>query len=120
MTCPYCQSEVKFYKDSILVYGRDYGALYVCSRYPRCDAYVGVHRGTTKPKGRLANKELREWKKKAHAAFDPIWQRGRMRRGRAYELLAEKLGIPKKEDHIGMFDVAMCKRTVEIFLLRKH
>ena len=31
-------------------------------------AYVGVHKGTDKPLGRLANAELRYWKKRAHAA----------------------------------------------------
>jgi len=55
--------------------------IYLCRS---CDAYVGVHKGTDKPKGRLANAELREYKKKAHSAFDPLWRFGGMMRRQAY------------------------------------
>lgn len=92
-----------------------------------CGAYVGCHEGTIRPLGRLANAELREWKKRAHAAFDPIWisrfERRReedpkykkgMARGGRYKKLAELLGIPRDDCHIGMFDVDLCKRTIEI------
>lgn len=65
---------------------------------------------------------------KAHAAFDPLWEaklRKRRKergpeykkvyaRGSGYKWLAGQLGIPRKECHIGMFDVDMCKRVVEI------
>ena len=37
-------------------YGVDYGMIYYC---PQCGAYVGVHKGTDRAKGRLANAELR-------------------------------------------------------------
>lgn len=131
--CPYC-SQPSVYVDSAEVYqGRSYGMIYLCRP---CDAYVGVHKGTEKPLGRLANKELRQWKMKAHAAFDPIWQeRARRRRaGRpnkagkpggeqckpvhsraaAYSWLAQQMGIEREECHIGMFDVELCQRAVEI------
>jgi hypothetical protein len=36
--------------------GIDYGMIYYC---PKCRAYVGVHAGTDRAKGRLANAELR-------------------------------------------------------------
>jgi hypothetical protein len=99
--------------------------VYLCRR---CDAWVGVHKGTDKPLGRLANKELRDWKKKAHAAFDPLWQaklskRRRERgenykkvwaRGSGYRWLSEQLGIERKLCHIGMFDVETCRRVVEV------
>lgn len=89
-----------------------------------CDAYVGCHRGTLKPLGRLADAELRHWKKRAHKAFDPIWEERlkkrsatdrkytkAMARGGRYKRLAELLGIPRGECHIGMFDVELCKQT---------
>lgn len=123
--CPYCQNPAE-YTDSAAVYrGQSYGMVYLCRP---CDAYVGVHKGTDKPLGRMANKDLREWKVKAHAAFDPLWEaklakRRRERgpeykkvfaRGSGYKWLAEQLGIERKDCHIGMFDVEQCKRVVEI------
>ena len=120
--CPYCGAVVRFHESSAFIYrGRDYGAVYACSRYPDCDAHVGVHKGTTEALGRLANRELREWKKRAHAAFDPIWQARAARgtpkgkaRGATYGWLADQLGSAAKDTHIGMFDVATCRRVVEI------
>jgi hypothetical protein len=117
LTCPYCQSEVQ-YKDSELVYKeKSYGMVYVCSQYPYCNAYVGVKKGTSIPAGRLANSELRYWKKKAHAAFDAKWRaarRTRKARIKAYEWLAKKLEIPYQACHLGYFDVDLCKKVVEV------
>ena len=97
--------------NSKVVYGRNYGMIYLCRQ---CDAYVGVHRGTDKPLGRLANKELRYWKMAAHEAFDPIWQGRNMRRNEAYKWLAGCMGLKPKETHIGMFDVSQCKKVIKI------
>jgi hypothetical protein len=52
----------------------------------------------------------------AHAAFDPKWQSKKMKRTAAYAWLAEKLGIDGKDCHIGMMDLMMCKRVVEVCL----
>ena len=68
LICPYCGGETA-YIDSCRVYGRSYGMMYICRP---CDAWVGVHKGTDKALGRLANKELREAKKEAHFWFDKI------------------------------------------------
>ena len=73
--CDYCGRQAE-YVDSKVIYGKSYGMMYLCRN---CMAYVGVHKGTDKPLGRLANAELRYWKKRAHAVFDPLWQRGRFR-----------------------------------------
>lgn len=116
-TCPYCNRPTK-YVDSAVVYSRSYGKIYYCSD---CQAWVGVHKGTNKALGRLANAELREWKIEAHKYFDPLWQK-KMQQGlsktqarrRAYKWLAGLMGIPASETHIGMFDVDQCKRVVEI------
>lgn len=87
-----------------------------------CDAWVGCHGNTDKPLGRLANLELRQAKMLAHSFFDPLW-RAKMERGKvsknrarnaAYNWLAQKLEIPFAATHIGMFDVQMCKKVVEI------
>lgn len=110
--CPYCGKRAE-YVDSRVVYGKSYGMMYLCRR---CDAYVGVHRGSDKPKGSLANAELRYWRKRAHAAFDPIWQIGRFcrRRNEAYTWLGKRMGLPTRKTHIGMFDVIQCKKVIEI------
>lgn len=112
--CPYCGAKARF-ADSAEVYGgRSYGMAYICSNYPSCDAYVGVHKGTVTPLGRMANAELREAKKQAHAAFDPLWKNGRFPRKLAYLWLSEQLGMAREDCHIGMFDVATCRRVVDI------
>lgn len=112
--CPYCDQPAKL-EDSAIVYGgRSYGLIWDCRP---CDAYVGVHKNTKDniPLGRLANAELREWKKRAHAAFDPAWKSGLLSRKEAYARLQTMLGMTASEAHIGKFDVADCKRVVEAF-----
>lgn len=90
----------------------------------KCSAWVGTHADGT-PLGRLADAELRAAKQRAHAAFDPIWKEHirlasirpmsrSMARGKGYRWLAEELGLPPAECHIGMFDVAQCRRVVEV------
>lgn len=116
-TCPYCNGATE-YVDSEMVYGRSYGMIYYCKP---CGAWVGVHRGTDKALGRLANKDLRQWKQAAHKYFDPLWQK-KMQQGfskkkarhKAYQWLSEQLKFPVEETHIGMFDVDQCKQVVEI------
>ena len=90
---------------------------WACIRFPNCDAYVGCHRTTNKPLGRLANKELRVAKSAAHAAFDPIWQQNtedRNRRRHGYLWLAKELEIEYALCHIGMMDVETCRQVVKI------
>lgn len=83
-----------------------------------CDAWVGCHKGTERPLGRLANAQLRTAKVTAHVAFDELWKRttpaGSYSRTGAYRWLAERLGIEVEGCHIGMFDVKTCQRVVEI------
>jgi DNA-directed RNA polymerase subunit RPC12/RpoP len=110
-TCPYC-GERAVLKDSSAVYGRSYGMIYICWNYPQCDAYVGVHRGSTLPLGTMANAELREWRKKAHAAFDPLWKSGAMTRVKAYKWMRNQLHLSKDESHVAMFDIERCKALI--------
>ena len=111
--CPYCGEKAVFVDSSEVYHGRSYGMIYLCRP---CLAYVGVHKGTDRPKGRLADAELRKWKIAAHASFDPLWQRGEFKRRRndAYAWLSEKMGLPREKTHIGMFDVEQCQRVIQI------
>jgi len=108
--CPYCFNKTE-YVDSSVIYWRSYGMIYLCKD---CRAYVWVHKWTEKPKGIPANEELRELRKQAHALFDPIWQSWKKTRKNAYNWLSQKLWIPFKETHIGMFDNDKCKKTINI------
>jgi hypothetical protein len=123
-TCPYC-SNPSVYVDSQEIYRtKSYGMAYLCRP---CGAYVGVHKGTDKALGRLANAELRAAKMEAHHWFDqiakqkgvinevwPIFIKGIANRNKAYLWLSKHLSIPVDDCHIGMFDVELCKRTVDI------
>ena len=109
--CPYCKSKAKL-ADSEVIYGRSFGMVWLCTQWPKCNAYVGVHRATNEPLGRLADPMLREAKKKAHYAFDPLWKSGSMSRHEAYGLMAELMGIPREQAHIGMFDVQQCEDLI--------
>ena len=53
--CPYCGSTA-ILKDASYVYGSKSkgGKVYVCSRYPECNSYVGVHPEQILLKGTLA------------------------------------------------------------------
>lgn len=106
--CPYCGAR-SMLVDSAEVYRRSYGPIYLCRP---CQAWVGVHKGTTNPLGRLANAELRTWKMRAHAAFDPHWRGEKRKRGLAYGALAKALNIHRPDCHIGMFDLDACQRVV--------
>lgn len=122
LVCPYCGNNTE-YVDSSVIYGKSYGMIYLCRP---CEAYVGVHKGTDKALGRLANKELREAKKEAHFYFDQIAKTSLINkiwkeyipnlgnRNKAYLWLSKKMNIPKEYCHIGMFGVAECKKVVEI------
>ena len=124
IACPYCGSAAKLVGgDAIYPHRPDLQALKFWECAP-CDAYVGCHkRGAhadgvisdgSLPLGRLANKELRAAKSKAHAAFDPLWKERHFKsRRRAYNWLAQELRIPARDCHIGLFDLELCALVVE-------
>lgn len=123
VVCPYCGGRAPLVTGlDIYPHRRDLWAkkFYQCKP---CDALVGCHpaagpdgRGGhgdgTVPMGRLANADLRAAKQAAHAAFDPIWKGGHMRRRDAYAWLAKALRISPEDCHIGMFDVDQCRVVI--------
>lgn len=108
--CPYCNKGT-VYVDSGEIYGKSYGMIYLCRP---CRAYCGVHKGTDKSLGRIANTELRELKKQAHASFDRMWNNKGMGRNQAYKWLSKRMNLPPHLTHIGMFDCDQCKIVIEI------
>jgi hypothetical protein len=116
LDCRYCGQPARLVSgDQIYPHRPDLARLKFWRCSP-CDAWVGVHQGTDNALGILAKAELRRLKSRVHAAFDPIWlaedKDRRMKRSEAYRWLAEGLGIPEEECHIGMFDEDRCNAAL--------
>lgn len=108
--CPYCNKEAVWCENKA-IYGRNYGKSYMCYYCADCNAYVGCHNNTRMPLGTMANKELREWRRKAHAVIDPLWKFGKYRRGAVYAKLAKHFG---REVHVGESDIETCKQIINL------
>jgi len=78
--CPYCGAQALLRKGSFLLEQVNEKHLYVCVRYPECDAYVTAHESSKKPLGVLANGVLRKKRILAQQETDRLWKR---RKGRA-------------------------------------
>lgn len=123
MKCPYCGGKAQLRDASSIYHSFKYrGKMFVCENFPKCDSYVGCHPNTTKPLGRMANKKLRTMKSKAHEYFDPLWKKRvfarkkslSYNRTKAYQWLAEQLDLPESKCHIGLFDVDMCRKVMDV------
>jgi len=119
--CPYCKKQAEYVRGDRLYSGRgswDNKFFWACFD---CRAWVGCHTRSRKyhregdePLGRLANFDLRRAKMQAHMAFDFMWKSGKMKRKEAYRWLSGQLGIEFRDCHIGMFDLDMCNKVVDI------
>jgi len=115
--CPYCDSVARLVKgNEIYPHRKDLAYLnfYLCDGThfrPHERAYVGTHKGTIIPLGRLANEELRKAKSQAHRVFDRIWREGHLSRPQAYAWLSKQLGLTPAMTHIGMFTVERCQEV---------
>ena len=112
--CPYCGKRAKRVTGAELYPKHPACAnrgFWVC--YP-CDARVGTHLDG-RPLGTLADGELRGLRKRVHDKLDPIWlahrDKGRARK-KAYQRLADALGITVDRCHVGEFDVATCHQAL--------
>ena len=109
MNCQHCKNPAKWVENKE-VYGRNYGKSVMIWLCKPCDAFVGCHENTKRPKGKfLAKKDLRTARKKAHAVIDPLWQSGKYKRKTIYIRLKEAFG---KEVHVG--DTETVKECEEI------
>ena len=114
--CPYCGKTASLVTgDKIYPHRPD---LYHLKFY-HCDnghvpAFVGCHKGTINPLGTLANADLRRHRSQAHAVFDALWKTKKMTRAQSYQWLAHTLAIDKKDCHIAMFDVDLCRNTIDV------
>ena len=115
--CSYCGSRA-YLRPSSVVYGDhtdDAGSkLYVCARYPACDAYVAAHRNTLLPMGTLADRNLRRKRMEAHSELNRLIASGLMTRKQAYRWLQVQLGLPESMAHIAMFSEYLCDRVIAL------
>ena len=102
--CPYCGGETAIVSGEVIYPHRP--DLY-CKSFRAClpcKAWAGCHPGTERRMGRIANAETRKLKQAAHAAFDQLWQSGRMKRKAAYAWLQSVTGLTPNEAHIGWME----------------
>ena len=113
-TCPEC-GKLATLVDSEIVYGHSYGPIWYCDCV-KGSVYVGCHKGTTNPLGTMANARLRYYRKRAHAAFDPLWKgkTATMSRTEAYHWLASRMSISVDECHVALFDEERCKMVERV------
>lgn len=107
-TCPNCGTQVRLVNNSEL-YGREFGSwpyAYACADL---SCYVGVHPDTDLPLGTLADKGLREARKRSKAAFQEVQRVMRWSRNEAYSWLAQAMKLPQAETHFGWFDHENCE-----------
>ena len=113
MRCQYSGGTVVLRSaDGIYHENHSHTMLYVCSNYPRCDAYVRTHPGTNIPVGTLANRELRTLRNQAHHYFDQLYLSGLMSKQDAYLWLGVLLQVPLSKAHIGFLGEYYCNEVI--------
>lgn len=115
MRCPYCGSPVVLRSaDGIYRENHDSTMLYVCTKYPACDAYVRVQPGIKNtPIGSMANGDLRALRREAHRSFDRIYETGLMSKQEAYAWLSGVLAAPMSHAHIGYLGEHYCRVVID-------
>lgn len=109
--CQYCSKQAEFVSNAE-VYGKPYGKSHMIYLCRKCDAYVGVHHNDPeRPFGQLANKDVRDARKRAHRAVDPYWKSGELSRRQVYTILSKAFG---EDTHIGSADVELCERITDL------
>ena len=112
--CPYCGSHsILRSAEGIYKCGDTQTMLYVCKRYPACDSYVRVHKGTKIPVGMMANGKLRSLRRETHYYFDQLHTRGLMSKQEAYLWMAVVLAVPLDQAHIGLLGEYYCRTVID-------
>lgn len=131
LLCPHCLIDAALVPGAF-IYGPtrpDLADLLFWACPVHIDVYVGCHqRGANVPqkdgttilsdgtlaKGTLAGPALRKARRGVHAAFDPLWEEGKMSRNGAYAWLANEMQLSVADCHIGMFSLQQCHDAVKI------
>lgn len=115
--CPYCGAKADLVRAREL-YGEkahqpeEY--MYVCRNYKKgCDAYVTTCRGTKKPRGFLANGDLRNKRIQTHHWIDKVIELG-FSKNEVYEYLSTKIPFVKEKFHVGESSEYQCQTAISI------
>ncbi len=124
--CPYCNSpSLEVTGDEIYGLGRGYGHIKMFKCSGTCDAYSGskLEYGVRVSMGSLANKQLRELRKKCHKLFDAQWKgkpNEKLARRKCYVWLQSFTNLPDELAHIGMFNVEQCETLITELTKNNH
>lgn len=114
LKCPYCGSPV-YLRDASDIYHKDLPGrkLYVCSRYPQCDAYSRADPVTLDMLSTLANGKLRALRRQTHECFNRIYEKNIMSKREAYKWLSQIIQAPCNEAHIGRLNEYYCLEVIK-------
>lgn len=82
-----------------------------------CGNFVGCHYKTknrTNPLGCIATPEIKKARMHIHAILDPLWKTGKIKRGKLYEILSDKLGY--KYHTANIMDIEEARRIYKCVL----
>jgi endogenous inhibitor of DNA gyrase (YacG/DUF329 family) len=108
MNCPECGAKLEFVPNG------QYGPYY------KCEKNCGVTHGAWEngdPKGVPGDLETINLRKAAHKKFDQLWKNEpnpKEARNKAYEWLSRKMGCPKHQCHISMFNKTQLQQVIGI------
>lgn len=103
--CPTCGARV-------ILRASRYGGFWACEERS-CDTLVGAHKGSRAPLGTPADKETRQARIEAHAAFDLLWRDRWMSRREAYAWLRGAMALSHEDAHIGRMSFEQCAEVVD-------
>lgn len=121
--CPYCNCETRLVKGDAIYTQRANDPrppAYLSRNHYQCvnnpDHYVGTYTNSKKYFGRIADAELRIWKRRGHEIFEPLWKDLKYFKSsqQAYRWLSNLMELPKKHTHFGMFTIEQCKQAIDI------
>ena len=119
--CPYCKCGTRLVAGDVVyphLTTTTPRPLFLDKMFWQCvenvDHFVGTHKDNVTAFGRVADRELRNWKNQGHQVFDPLWKSRRYfrRQSDAYVWLSEKMALPLEHTHFGMFSVEQCKAAI--------
>ncbi len=90
--CPYCNSEVAYTSATAVYKKPGFGFLYLCSKFPSCDSYISAG-DDAKPLGTLANRELRNLRKRFFGLIDQISEAKQAPRQEVVRLIGRLRGV---------------------------
>lgn len=92
MSCPYCGKPVEYTSAEKVYRKSGFGFLYLCTGFPTCDSYVAAG-DDARPAGTLANRALRELRKKLHDLITQVSVEQEVPRQEVVSLIGKIRGV---------------------------